>query len=173
MFVIGHVTTLPITYWMHPDRQNHPCLVFLHFFFTIDEISFFGYIQWTLKAGPAILHTIPIFCSRFLASQASIWNMQWNIQSYIWKITMKDPGLHFKIPQWNAVGICWKSAMKYPGIHVKNCNEMHWVSNGKSQWNTQGYIWKIAMKYAGYVMKNRNEMHWVSNEKSQWNALGI
>ena len=43
--VIGHVTTLPMTYWMHPDRQNHPCLVFLHFFITIDEISFFGYIQ--------------------------------------------------------------------------------------------------------------------------------
>ena len=78
--VIGHVTTLPMTYWMDPDNENHPCLFFLHFFITIDEISFFGYIQWTLKAGPDILHTIHIFCSCFLASQASIWNMQWNAQ---------------------------------------------------------------------------------------------
>ena len=43
--VIGHVTTLPMTYWMDPDNENHPCFVFLHFFITIDEISFFGYIQ--------------------------------------------------------------------------------------------------------------------------------
>ena len=34
--VIGHVTTLSMTYWMDSDRQNHPCVVFLHFFIKLD-----------------------------------------------------------------------------------------------------------------------------------------
>ena len=36
--VISHVTTVPVTYWMDPDRKNDPCL---HFFIKLDEISFF------------------------------------------------------------------------------------------------------------------------------------
>ena len=34
--VIGYVSTLSMTYWMDPDRQNHPCVVVFHFFIKLD-----------------------------------------------------------------------------------------------------------------------------------------
>ena len=173
--VIGHVTTLPITYWMHPHRQNHPCLVFLHLFITIDEISFFGYIEWTLKAVPDILYTIPIFCSHFLVifrtMKYSGAENEIVIESarHPFEMCNEISGATVGRSQWDTQGYIWKF-----------CNEMLWVSVEKSQWNTQGYIWKTTMKYAGYlmkcagyVMKNRNEIPRDTVEKQQWNALGI
>ena len=106
--VIGHVTTLPMTYWMDPDRQNHPCLVFLHFFIKIDEISFFGYIQYPERSTwHPIHHSYLLLHLKFL---------QWNAVSICWIITMKYPEIHLKNhnescwilnekSQWNALGI--------------------------------------------------------------------
>ena len=51
--VIGHVTTLSMTYWMDPDRQTHPCVVVLHFFIKLDPFPLLGRtMTWTLKAVP-------------------------------------------------------------------------------------------------------------------------
>jgi hypothetical protein len=41
---------------------------FSHFLVISNDISFFGYIKWTLKAVPDILYNIPIFFLHFLAS---------------------------------------------------------------------------------------------------------
>jgi heme/copper-type cytochrome/quinol oxidase subunit 2 len=89
--------------------------------------------------------------------------LQWNVQGYIWKITMRYPGIHLKnhneMPrdiieksQWNTLGYNWNFTMKCPGIQLKNCNEIPRDTSEISQWKTQGYNWKITQwNVQGYI----------------------
>ena len=40
--VTGHVTVIPISHWMNPDKQNHHYLDFLDILLIQDHISFLG-----------------------------------------------------------------------------------------------------------------------------------
>ena len=44
----GHVTTLPITYWLDPDRYNHRYLLFSHFWVK----NYWYFLFWTSTLDP-------------------------------------------------------------------------------------------------------------------------
>ena len=48
----GHMTTLPITYWLDPDRYNHHYLLFPHFWVKNYQYFPFWNLPWTLNASP-------------------------------------------------------------------------------------------------------------------------
>jgi hypothetical protein len=58
-----HSPQQPIISYMDPDMYYHSYHDFSHFLVISNDISFFGYIKWTLKAVPDILYTIPIVFS--------------------------------------------------------------------------------------------------------------
>ena len=62
---------------MDPNMYHHSYLGFFYFLVIPDNISFCGYIQWTLKAVPDILYTI-FFC--FLAIFGKVFKKWINIQ---------------------------------------------------------------------------------------------
>jgi len=80
------VTTLPTVHKMDPACYHHSYIGFFHFLVILNDISFFGYIQCTLKAVFNMLYRIPISFSNFLAVLIAI--------KYLLHIksTMKYPG---------------------------------------------------------------------------------
>ena len=48
----GHVTTLPMTYWLDSDRYNHLYVLFFTFWLENTNISLFGHLPLDLNASP-------------------------------------------------------------------------------------------------------------------------